>query len=148
MLRAEVAVTYDILLGDNLDIPFSTQHVTGVDIVAQRVHFRLGTIKGEWLLDKNVGLDFATWLSTKMTRTRAAEIGEIIRREVLETPGVLRVDNFVAELTGRTLNISGDVLTSDGTFAFEVNPFAPVAGSNASPFFLYQLNSRGPIAAL
>jgi len=141
-------VSYDILLEDDLDIPQFTRHVSGVEVIAQRVHFRLITFRGEWILDTSRGLPFVDWLTNKLSRRRIEEIGETVRNEILRTPGVLRIDNYAVVLDGLTLRISGLVYTDEGeTFTITVEPTAAAAG-NTSPFVAYQLVRSGPIAPL
>ncbi len=145
-------MSYDILLESDLDLPESSQHVTGVEIVAQRVHLRLITSEGEWILDRFQGLPYIDWVTNKLSTRRAQIIAQRIRAEILTTPGVVALEDYTTEFerSSSTFKLSGTVYVDEGlAFTFTTSPGATaVTDPNGSPFFLYQLTQRGPIAPL
>jgi len=125
--------TYDVELEAG-DLPARTTHITGPDLVRQRIELRLGTFIGEWYLDTRKGLRYLEWL--QQTPPRVEEIGADIRREIETTPDVLRVENWSGSFDGVTLSYSGDVIIDDGTvLAVVVTPTALSPGNTSAGSF-------------
>ena len=90
------------------------QFVTGTDAIAQHVATRMRLFKGEWFLDRNIGVPY---FDEVMVKTQdAALIAPIFRRVIEETPGIESVDRLDVELdsTTRTLSIEGEATSADG----------------------------------
>jgi hypothetical protein len=112
---------YDVLLGPDGDLPEITQHITGIQLVMQRVKVRLQTFLGEWILDTSKGLDYHGWAQIRPAPVN--EIQALMLAEVLGTPGVVRVPRWEVtfDKPGRTITIDGDVETEDGVVPVTVS---------------------------
>lgn len=58
-------MAYDIQLNEDRDLPVRTRHISGPDLVVQRVRTRLKTWRGEWFLDQRRGLPILEWKQQK-----------------------------------------------------------------------------------
>lgn len=135
---------YDVGLDTTTgDLPVFTRHITGIDLILQRVRIRLETGLGEWRLDTRRGLDYQGWTQMKPPPTNL--VSGLIRSEVANTPGVIRVTSWEAEYdaTTRTITITGSVDTEYGEVTVVVRPFEGVNG-NAQPIATF-LNPSGRI---
>ena len=94
--------------------------VTGADEILQRLKVRLWRHLGEWFLNTSGGLP---WYDAGSEATagqgllgsrdlRAAEL--LIRRETLETDGVLRIVRLNAVFTGRAFSLFMEILVEGG----------------------------------
>ena len=81
--------------------------------VAQAVMTRLRLRTGEWFLDKNQGTPYDDQIlgyNTALTRDLA------IRTRILDTPGVLRISNYISFLSrDREFNVIATVDTQFGS---------------------------------
>lgn len=95
------------------DLPEFTRHITGADLVKQRIRARLLTFLGEWLLDRFAGIPYVDWRMLKDPDLDA--IGAFIQAEILDVVGVLRIDEFAISLTisTRTVAITARVIVDD-----------------------------------
>lgn len=100
----------DVKLDENNDVDSYTSHVTGDDLVVQRLNIRLQVFEGEYVLDQSAGVPWIEWLSEK--RLDLAEIRDDLRRLILETPGVAEIRRF-------SLEHEQEVLTGDVELVFE-----------------------------
>lgn len=114
-----MATTYDVILGTDGDLTEYPQHGNGLPKVAQSVRTRLLTFLEEWVLDRDAGLPWFTWIEENFDNVQA--IGGVIRAEVEETPGVVRVDDFAASLDedAKVFRASGTVVV-EGEESFTV----------------------------
>lgn len=131
-------LTYDVGLDADGDLPVRIRHVSGFDLILQRVQRRLRTHLGEYIADARVGLPYMAWIAAKPPSVEG--IGAIVRRTIETTPGVSRVTDWIGRLdrSSRTLSYSGTITTADGDAAIVVEPLgAPRSGNrNASVHLL------------
>lgn len=104
----------DLGLDSDGDLPLYGRPIMGAEQVAQRVRIRLSTHLGEDLRDASVGLPIVAWLTTKPVAVDA--IVARVRREVLETGGVVSVSGWTGSLNRSTgaLTVSGSAVVADG----------------------------------
>jgi hypothetical protein len=126
------AVTLDVGLNENGDLPAFTRHISGIDLVMQRVNVRLRTFYGEWILDRKKGLPFFTWAAQKPPDVDG--IGAVVRREIEGTPGVVRVDDWEGEFDAEAASLSYTctVRTTDGDAEVRIQPFGNSDNRNPS----------------
>lgn len=83
----------DVLLDpDTGDLPEVTSHISGIDLIKQKVIIRLKTFRGEWFLNTRVGVPYFELLED---RTYNIQIfSHIVRKEILKIDGILsaRID--------------------------------------------------------
>lgn len=111
---------YDILLNDDGDLPERPTLVRGPEIVAQRIRRRLLMHRGEWLLDRRVGVPYVRWRERKPPRIE--NISAFVRDLITGTPGVLALHDFRAAFSpgAHTIDISGRIFVAGGEeLAFE-----------------------------
>ena len=96
-----------------LDLPVFPKHISGVDLIVQRMTIRLQRFLGEWILDTSVGIPYLDFIQTRPVDV--AGFGAVIRTEIETTPGVLRVDDFLGVFTiaTQTLKFTGIVRLED-----------------------------------
>lgn len=121
-------MTYDIRLNSDGDLPIRTEHITGPDLVAQRIRTRLQTFRGEWFLDERRGLPYPQWKQDRPVDIEA--IGARIRREIRQTPGVIRVVTFEAKFSGGQISITGTVVVEDQTLTLSAEIFGAGDGNS------------------
>lgn len=81
--------------------------------VQQRLRVRLRLWRGDYVLNRRVGIPFRSWLGQK--GDAAVALAEaVMRRAVATCPGVGRVDAFGFALEGRTARVSFEVTTDTG----------------------------------
>ena len=141
-----MATFYDILLDANGDLPKVTTHTRGWLAVVQRVQFRLSTFQGEWILDTAAGLPYLQWRSQK--KPNLGEIGAKVQRDVLATPGVLRLVSFSGEFFPAEQRIQFDIAlevedVGDTTQVVSLSffPFGTTK-ANTNPIALYVAPSK------
>lgn len=86
--------------------------VSGAELVAQRLRYRLNTQLGEWSFDVRLGVDYRNTVMQKapdLGAIRAAFIATIATTE-----GVVAVETFELSLSGRQLRVRFEVLTNEG----------------------------------
>ena len=127
------ALRYDVGLDAENDLPVRTAHVTGLDLIVQRIRRRLQTVSGEWLGDKTIGLPFFEWFQQKPPKVNA--IGALIRRAIETTPGVARLDDWSGSFdpSTRALTFSGTIRTTDGDVAMSIQPIGSPRAGNLNP---------------
>lgn len=105
---------YDILLNEDGDLPERPRLVRGPEIVAQRIRRRLLMHRGEWLLDRRVGVPYARWRERKPPRLE--NISALVRDLITGTPGVVALHDFRAAFSpgARTIEISGRIFVEGG----------------------------------
>lgn len=84
------------------------------ETVAQAIMTRLRLMAGEWFLDVTEGTPYATQIlgtNTKPTYDAA------IRERIIDTQGVLSLDEYSSDLAGRRLSVSATVTTIYGQAA-------------------------------
>lgn len=135
-----MALFYDILLDSDGDLPAVTQHSKGWLNVVQRVQQRLSTFEGEWILDTAEGLPYLRWRALKSPNIQ--EIGSFVQREVLATPGVIRLVSFFGRFLPEQQRIVFDIAievedVDDASVTTGVTffPFGPTT-ANTNPIAL------------
>ena len=102
----------DVSTGDLLLPP---QWISGGPVVLQRFIVRAKWFRGEWLLDQNQG---TPWYEQVLVKNpNPVVIGQIFKRVLLSTPGVLAVLSFAAQYsaTTRSLTLSFSAQLTDDT---------------------------------
>jgi hypothetical protein len=134
--------TFDVQIGDDGDLPVRTRHVSGFDLVVQRVARRLRTVRGEWLADKDVGLPYFAWFEQKPPAVES--IGAVIRKEIETAPGVIRVEDWSGgfDRDTRTLTYGGTIRTRDGDASLTVRPFGDPRTGNRGPHLRLVIRHR------
>ena len=84
------------------------------ETVAQTVVTRLGLWRGEWFLDSEEGTPYRDGILGKGSTPAGREA--LLRKRILETPGVLSIVEFSASLDGniRSLDVSATIDTMYG----------------------------------
>ena len=106
----------DLALDRNtLDLEVPIRIIGGLEAIAQRLWIRLNRISGSWFLDQRIGVPYLTQiLGTK--RASVPLISAILRRVILETPGISGVEDFRLDLgPDRILKCSFNALARGGT---------------------------------
>lgn len=141
---ATTAATYDVGLDDDGDLPVVCSHITGLDLVVQRIRRRLLTFKGEYIANKRAGLPYFEWAQQKPAQVAA--IGAVLRRAILAVPGVVRIDDWTGAFDAdtRALTYGGTIHTAFGDVSATILPLGSPAAGNHSPIF-HLLIAQGPI---
>ncbi len=108
-------------------------YVTGKDEILQRVSTRLYRYLGEWFVNTSVGLPWYNGQSDLLPGTLTRENGILgsrdfnraellIRNEIAETEGVIRIVNFRAKFDNvtREFRVTADIATDFGVGS--INP--------------------------
>lgn len=84
----------------------------GPEALAQRVSVRLKTIKGEWVFDKLIGTPWFQQILGGGARNRLGLISQVIRKRILDTPGVDRILELELDFDAedRGLTITGRIV--------------------------------------
>ena len=122
---------YDVILDDDWDLPVFCRLQSGIDATAQRVKIALGTIKGEWMLDTSVGIDYASIIQDRPFSEASASA--IFKTVIENVSGVNEVQSWVTsfDIPSRTFSATGSVITDDGEVTIEIPPFNGQAGNSA-----------------
>jgi hypothetical protein len=107
----------DPLTGDLAVESGDLAQVTGIDAILQSLRTRLGFFLGEWFLDEAQGIPYFESILVKNPNFPA--VRELLRRALLETPGVLEVTSLRLRFTSATrqLAVSFRVSTDLGELA-------------------------------
>ena len=103
----------------DLDLSKGTpMFVDGKDAIAQKILIRLRFFKGEWFLDKRLGVPYFQQIFLK--GARLAVIAALLRKAISSTPGVVSLPTFSVSLDSRTrvLTTSFTATTSLGDVSF------------------------------
>lgn len=122
---------YDVILDPAGDIPLTTTSLgSGTELVLQRAAIRLGTHRGEYVLDTSVGLPFITWMQQRPPDVDGIALA--LRREIADTPGVSRVVTLTGSfnITTRRLTFTGRVVIDDEEVPVEVDVARSVSVNN------------------
>jgi len=127
---------FDIGLDSTGDLPTITQHISGIELIAQKIKIRLLTFKGEWKLNEALGLDYPGWFQTKPAPVALAS--GLIRQEIEATTGVEQITSWDVQFDApsRLMTITAAVLTTAGVLTVEVSPLGPGTG-NAQTLPIY-----------
>jgi hypothetical protein len=102
----------DLALAPDGDLEVPPRIIGGVEAIAQRLRIRLSRWRGENFLDLDDGIPYAERIVGR--RGSAAVARAILRRVILETPGVREILEFSAALVGRELRVTFRVSTRGG----------------------------------
>lgn len=109
----------DPLTGDIAGPQVGGYLISGAARIAQEVRMRLQTHLGEYFLDTRIGLPWASWMSdTKVTNRLLRTIEALVRVEVLEVAGVMRLEKPVKaqfDQDKKKITITVSYVTSEGT---------------------------------
>ncbi len=131
---------YDILLNDDGDLPERPTLVRGPQLVAQRIRRRLLMHRGEWLLDKRVGVPYRRWREQKPPRIE--NISAFVRDLITSTPGVVALHDYRAAFAPgtRTIEVSGRILV-DGDESLEFGGDVGLDENNVSGAIVFHTTS-------
>lgn len=145
--EAAIALEFDVGLDPVTgDLPVFPVHISGTDLVLQRITIRLQRFLGEWMLDTTVGLPYLAW--TQQRPLDIPGITAVLRAEIAGTPGVLRVDNFTGtfNFNNQTLSFVGlIVLDNEDAVTSEILVPATVSGNTTPAVIMF--HRSGFIAA-
>jgi hypothetical protein len=96
--------------------------ITGADEVAQRVRLALHHVTGEYFLNTPAGVPWNTDILGQ--KYDGARIDAIIRRAILQTPGVLRINRFSSsfENTERFFSVDSEIEVQSGSNTTDTVP--------------------------
>lgn len=134
--------TYDVGLDSDGDIPEFCRHITGTDLILQRVKVRFGTFLTEWPLDSSVGLDFIGWQQEKPAPLVMIEAAS--RAELDTCPGVQQVLSLVATATpdGKSVTIEGSAQIDGAVIEIYVPRITPEAGNDRPEILILFASGR------
>lgn len=132
---------------DTGDLPVTNRLITGIELIEQRIRFRLKRATGEWFLDRSEGLPLVQWRSRKPPQVQA--ILRTLQQEIRLVPGVVSTQNFEAthEPLLRRLTVTGDVLVEEGQVLSIAVIGETSPARNAHFFVSFSRNLQGAIAA-
>jgi len=98
-----------------LDIGFNSSHdiyldgddlafVEEEDIVVQRLTIRLQFLFAEWFLDNSIGVPYTQFIFE--AGTSITDVYSIIRREIIETEGVISLETLELDINAETRNLT------------------------------------------
>lgn len=117
----------DLLLSpatDDLDLTTGTLRlVEGKDGIAQSIKIRLRTFRGEWFLDRRIGVPYHEEIFSG--RLRKNLVDSIFRSAILKTPGIVDVMSYVSTFvkSTRAYSVAFSAQTSDGETLDFSTPF-------------------------
>ena len=86
--------------------------VSGADVVAQRLRNRLRLWRGEWFIDRTVGIPYLTQVFGKVPQS---QVEALLRAAILSCPGVATLLSFVLTVSPeRVASLTFSVRTSEG----------------------------------
>lgn len=125
---------------DTDDLPDLPELITGLDLIQQLIASTVRFFLGEWFLDERVGLPLVEWITTKAPDVQA--ILARLEQDIRTIPGVVRTEDGIAILTGRTISCTMTVITRSGD-ATTVSILQDADGlRNGSPFAVYFRSNR------
>lgn len=91
--------------------------ITGAEEVRQQLRLNLREWYGEWFLDVTRGVPYLEEIFVKLPDPSRIDL--ILKRIILETPGVIELNSFEAELSSdRELTVRFSARAQDGTIDF------------------------------
>ncbi len=108
-------VTGDLVIENN-----ELVRITGAEEIVQRIIQRLRTFRGEWFLDRSVGLPYYQDILIKNPNVETVQ--GLFRQAILKTPGVTRLLQYSQTLDGvtRKLTINFKALGDVGVLEAEI----------------------------
>lgn len=135
----------DVGLTASGDLPAEPRHVSGVDLVAQRLALVLRTARGEVVLDRFAGLPLLDWRSRKPAPL--VEIDATLRSVISSTPGVVRVSSLTTthDTATRTVSVDATLMVDDGRGTLQAVAVRGSLAGNATPAVI-AYEALGPLA--
>lgn len=92
----------------------TTVQIDGSDYARQRVEVSLDFCLGEWFLDTRQGIPY--FRDVLIKRPNDETVRSVLRRAILNTPGIVRVDSLSTEYdtTARKLTVRFEATYQDG----------------------------------
>lgn len=93
----------------------TTKQISGSTYARQRVEVTLDFCLGEWFLDTRQGIPY--FRDVLIKRPNDETVRSCLRRAILNTPGIVRVDSLttVYDTTARKLTVDFEATYEDGT---------------------------------
>lgn len=90
----------------------------GAPPVLQSILQRLRTFRGEWFLNKNLGVPYFQQILTK--NPNRAAIDGLLQGTILSTPGVLRLTEYTSnfDTVGRVITVTFRCVTTSGVVTY------------------------------
>jgi hypothetical protein len=101
--------------GDLLLEGGTTKTIGGAEYARQRIEITLDFCLGEWFLDTRQGLPY--FRDVLIKRPNDATVKSVMRRAILNTPGIVRVDTLTTsyDTSVRKLTVFFEATYEDGT---------------------------------
>ena len=99
---------YDVLLGQDGDLPIAPRHVTGVRRVLQKVANRWRIHRGEWKKDTEFGQPYEDWIFENLQNVE--EIGATLLEAAESIDEVIRIDNYNVTKAGEAILVTGTIV--------------------------------------
>jgi hypothetical protein len=87
--------------------------VEGNEAIAQEVRIGMRFFRGEWRLDRRVGIDYFGRIFGQKG-ARPEDVAAVYRQALLSIPGVVQVDSVLVTLVERGANVRWRVVTDEG----------------------------------
>jgi len=109
MQSLKLSETGDILMSASGNLVM----VEGTEEIAQCCHIGIGTNKGEWFLNPDMGITFSKFLGKQINEE---EMREELTQGLMQEERIQSVDliNFTAEKNSRTLLVTFDATSTEG----------------------------------
>lgn len=100
----------DYVFGNN-----NQDYIDGVDAIAQAIRTKILLFYGEWWENIGVGIPmFQSIIGERNPEALKQSVSLLVTERVLETPGVLSIENVEITREGRALDMTITVNTNDG----------------------------------
>lgn len=112
----------NIKLDDDNNYVFENNRVPiidGADYVRQKLQTKLRLFLGEWFLDLNVGVPYFQDILKKQVSTNV--IASIFKDVILETPGVIELQEFVLDYDNIARDLKLDFTVRSETGSITIN---------------------------
>ena len=85
------------------------------DAIPQHLRQRLRVLKGEWFLDRTIGLPYFDLIMEKNPSSKL--VAAVFKKTILDTPGVLKLNSFDLSFDriNRKVSVSFEATISNGT---------------------------------
>lgn len=109
MQSLKLSETGDLLMNDSGDFVM----MEGVEEIAQCCHIGIGTNKGEWFLNPDMGIDFTKFLGKQLNEE---DMRDELTQGLMQEERIQSVDliKFTTDSSSRTLLVTFDATSTDG----------------------------------
>ncbi|RPJ58263.1 MAG: hypothetical protein EHM12_08240 [Dehalococcoidia bacterium] len=90
-----------------------SNYKSDIEAIKQNIATRIKSWKGNCFFAKNDGVDWTNYFDIGMKNYLDIDI----RRVILQTDGVIRIDSYESEMTDRAISITANVVTIYGNTA-------------------------------